>query len=176
LNSPEARRAAIGAILSQLKYLAPPERQARVDCVAEQAGAELPRDLMMDDEQLRELAAAGMGIGAHTASHPILARLDDATARREIAEGRDRLEAIVRQPVRLFAYPNGRPSVDYSAVHVRMVKELGFAAAVTTAAGAARTGDSPHQLPRFTPWDRTAARWGGRLARNLYTPVEAVPS
>ncbi len=91
------------------------------------------------------------------------------TARREIADGRDVLEAIVRQPVRLFAYPNGKPNVDYPCAHVRMAKELGFVAAVSTAAGAARVGDPLHQLPRFTPWDRTPRRWGARLARNLFT-------
>ena len=53
-----------------------------------------------------------------------------------------------------------------------MVKDLGFAAAVSTSAGAARVGDSLYQLPRFTPWDRTPARWGVRLARNLFTRIE----
>lgn len=172
LSSPEARRAAIGAIIARLKYLPLPERQAQVERVAAQSAAVLPDDLMMSEEQLRSVAAAGMGIGAHTVSHPILSRLDDAAARREIAEGRDMLQAVVRQPIRLFAYPNGRPNVDYTAVHVRITKELGFTGAVSTAPGAARPGDSPYQLPRFTPWDRTAARWGVRLARNFFTRVE----
>jgi peptidoglycan/xylan/chitin deacetylase (PgdA/CDA1 family) len=172
VGSPQARRTAIGAIIAELKYLPPEERLARVERIAAQAAATLPDDLMLSGDQLRSLAAAGMGIGGHTVSHPILAGLDDATARREIADGRDMLEGIVRQPVRLFAYPNGKPNVDYTAAHVRMTKELGFAAAVSTAPGAARAGDSPYQLPRFTPWDRTPARWGGRLARNLFTRVE----
>jgi peptidoglycan/xylan/chitin deacetylase (PgdA/CDA1 family) len=128
----------------------------------------------MTGDQVRSLAAAGMGVGGHTVSHPILARLDDAAARREITGGREVLEAIVRQPVRLFAYPNGRPDVDYRAAHVRMTRELGFVAAFSTAAGAARMGDSIHQLPRFTPWDPTPRRWAARLARNLFTRVATV--
>jgi peptidoglycan/xylan/chitin deacetylase (PgdA/CDA1 family) len=172
IGSPQARRMAISAIIGQLKYLPLEERQARVERIAAQSAAALPDNLMLSTEQLRSLAAAGMGIGGHTVSHPILTALDDATARREIADGRDLLEGIVRQPVRLFAYPNGKPNVDYTAAHVRMTKELGFAAAVSTAPGAARAGDSPYQLPRFTPWDRTPARWGGRLARNLFRRVE----
>ncbi|MGH8851496.1 MAG: polysaccharide deacetylase family protein [Casimicrobiaceae bacterium] len=172
IGSPQQRKVAIGAILALLKYLPRDERQARVDTIAAQAKVALPDDLMMTGDQLRSVAAAGMTIGGHTVTHPILARLDEAAARREIADGRDALEAIVRQPVRLFAYPNGKPDVDYAGAHVRMAKQLGFAAAVSTAAGAAQRGDPLHQLPRFTPWDRSTARWGLRLARNLFTRIE----
>jgi peptidoglycan/xylan/chitin deacetylase (PgdA/CDA1 family) len=110
-----------------------------------------------------------MAIGSHTVSHPILSRLDAASARREMADGRDALEAIVRQPVMLFAYPNGKPGTDYTAAHVQIARELGMSAAVSTARGAARGGDSVHELPRFTPWGRTPSRWGWRLAGNFFT-------
>lgn len=172
IGSAQQRKAAIGAILGLLKYLPQQERQSRVDAIAAQAGVTLPGNLMMTSDQLRSLAAAGMGIGGHTVSHPILARIDETAARREIADGRDALQAIVRQPVKLFAYPNGRPDVDYGAMHVRLAKELGFIAAFSTAAGAARAGGPLHELPRFTPWDVTPTRWGMRLARNLFTRVE----
>ena len=70
----------------------------------------------------------------------------------------------------LFAYPNGRPGVDYAPdVHPGMVRELGFDAAVSTHWGAARAGADCYQLPRFTPWDRGRVRFGLRLARNLLT-------
>jgi peptidoglycan/xylan/chitin deacetylase (PgdA/CDA1 family) len=172
LTSTEERRAAIAAVIGRLKYLPPHERQARVDKIALQSAVALPDNLMMTHEQLRSVAAAGMGIGGHTASHPILASLDEAAATREISGGREALEGIVRQPVTLFAYPNGKPGVDYTAKHVQIAKALGFAAAVSTAAGAARAGDSRLELPRFTPWDRTATRWGARLVRNLFTQVK----
>jgi peptidoglycan/xylan/chitin deacetylase (PgdA/CDA1 family) len=172
IGSAQQRKAAIGTILGLLKYLPQEERQLRVDAIAAQAGVALPQDLMMSSDQLRSLAAAGMGIGGHTISHPILARIDETAARREIADGRDALQTIVRQPVKLFAYPNGRPNIDYGALHVRLARELGFVAAVSTAAGAARAGGPLHELPRFTPWDLTPTRWGLRLARNLFTRVE----
>ena len=166
IASMQQRRAAIELIVAQLKYLPQGERQTRVDAMAAQSVG-LPDDLMMTRAQLRGLAAAGMGVGGHTMTHPILARLDEDSARREIAEGREALEGIVRQPVRLFAYPNGKPDIDYTAVHVRMAKDLGFAAAVSTALGAARAGDSLYELPRFAPWGRTPARFGVRMAANL---------
>jgi peptidoglycan/xylan/chitin deacetylase (PgdA/CDA1 family) len=164
----EARRAAISALLAALKYRSADERQGLAHAIAAACGASLSgRSLMLNRDQLRELAASGMGIGAHTVTHPILANLDAAAAESEIAESRDTLEGLLRQPVGLFAYPNGKPGVDYRALHVEIVRRLGFAGAVTTAWGAARPGDSVLELPRFTPWDRTVRRYGLRLARNL---------
>src|SRR5262249_207294 len=112
------------------------------------------------------------GIGGHTATHPILAALEESAARREIVEGRDVLQGIVRQPVRLFAYPNGKPNVDYSAVHVRMIKALGFAAAVSTAPGAARAETSSWGLGRFSEGDGRGGGGGIRLGRNLFKPAD----
>ena len=131
---------------------------------------------MMRAEGVRRLAAAGMGIGAHTVTHPILAVVDDATARQEIRASRETLEAIVRQPVRLFAYPNGKPGPDYRRRDVDLVRSLGFDAAFSTAWGAARREDERFELPRFTPWDRTPARWALRLARNLSHPIQRAPA
>jgi peptidoglycan/xylan/chitin deacetylase (PgdA/CDA1 family) len=107
---------------------------------------------MLTSSQLEKLADESMEIGGHTMSHPILVRTSPREAEREIAEGRARLEAIVRKRVRLFAYPNGEPVRDYDA-HVTLIKRLGFDAAFSTAWGVARAGSDTYHLPRFTPWD-----------------------
>jgi len=167
IATPEQRKEVIGRLLSGFKYLPLPERQARADSLAALTGAPLQTNLMMTSEQICELARAGMGVGGHTMTHPILATLDPQAAMREIAGGREFLEGLLRQPVRLFAYPNGTPDTDYGRAHVGMVKDLGFSAAVSTASGASRSGESPFELPRFTPWGGTRFRWGIRLAQNL---------
>lgn len=167
------RRAAIGPALGACKYLAPDVRQQTVDALAAQAGVTLPRDLMMGSAQVQALHRAGMAIGGHTVSHPILARVDAAAARREIVGGKQWLENLLQAPVTAFAYPNGRPGRDYLAEHVAMAREAGFDVAVSTASGAARAASDAHQLPRFTPWDRTPAKFGLRLARNLMGGPEA---
>ena len=169
ITDPRSRRKTMSILLRELKYLPAALRQTRVEQVVASAGVALPDDLMMTRAQLRMLADAGMGIGAHTVSHPILARLDANEARREIAQGRDELEAIAGRKVSLFAYPNGSPDRDYRREHVEIVRALGFDAAFTTAAGAATFGDSLLELPRFTPWDRTPARSALRMMRNLST-------
>jgi peptidoglycan/xylan/chitin deacetylase (PgdA/CDA1 family) len=164
-----ARRVAACALIDAIKYRPADEREMLVEELRRRAGVDtLPDDLMMCAGQVRALHRAGMGIGAHTVTHPILAQLDDATARAEVAASRARLEAITGSPVTLFAYPNGRPAVDYSARSVQIVRELGFAGAVSTAWGAADGNSDPFQLPRFTPWDRSRLRFGLRLAGNYY--------
>jgi 2-methylisocitrate lyase-like PEP mutase family enzyme len=71
----------------------------------------------------------------------------------------------------LFAYPNGRPGRDYAPEHAKLVRELGFKAAVSTSWGAARSGHDLYQLPRFTPWDKTPLRFVLRLFRNYSAPI-----
>jgi peptidoglycan/xylan/chitin deacetylase (PgdA/CDA1 family) len=92
--------------------------------------------------------------------------MQPADARREIEESRDRLAAIINEPISLFAYPNGQPGRDYGPQHVRMVREAGFDAAVSTAAGVASSACDLFQLPRFTPWDRRPAKFALRLLLN----------
>lgn len=165
--SPGERHLALGQILPRLKYSPQPEREAAAVEIARRCGTALPDDLMLTSRQLLDLHEAGMTIGAHTVTHPILATLSDEIAMREIAESRRRLEALLRNQVRYFAYPNGRPGKDYKAVHVAMVRDLGFEAAVSTAWGACAPGADPYQIPRFTPWDAGGVRYGLRMARNL---------
>ncbi len=163
-----ARRAALGQLIERVKYLPPEPRVACVDAIAARAEVRPPDDLMMSSGQVRALRAAGMQIGAHTVSHPILATLDEARAADEIGRSRDTLQGLLGEKVGLFAYPNGKPGTDYRPdVHPRLVRELGFESAVSTRWAAARHGDDVFQIPRFTPWDRSRLKFGLRLARQL---------
>jgi peptidoglycan/xylan/chitin deacetylase (PgdA/CDA1 family) len=169
----EDKRKAVGAVLAACKYLPGAQREQAAEAVGKLGGAELPNDLMMSSEQVMAMHRAGMAIGGHTVRHPILATLPPAEARREMQDGKRWLENLIQQPVRAFAYPNGRPGRDYTAEHVALVREAGFDVAVSTAPGAGRKGSDPHQLPRFTPWDRAGWAFGMRLARNLRSAEEA---
>lgn len=163
------RRLAIDNLIGMLKYHDPAERARLAALTGASAGVALPSDLMMTSGQVRELASAGMSVGGHTCSHPILARISDADARREIADGRDVLAGIVKEPIRLFAYPNGKPGRDYGRNHVELVRELGFTAAVSTAPGVAAAGSDRWQLPRFTPWELRPEHFALRLAASRHT-------
>lgn len=162
----EARRRLIRGVIGAIKYLEPGQRAERVASLVERAPVTLPDDLMMTSAQVRKLAQAGMEIGGHTHSHPILASLDDAQAKREIETGKDRLEEMIGAPLRLFAYPNGKPSTDYRLRDRDLVQSLGFEAAVTTQWGTADRSGDLFQLPRFTPWHGSPSRYHLALVRN----------
>ena len=160
------RRSTIFNLIRQLKYLPLETRQEKVDQIKNAIGQALPDNLMLRSEQVREMHMTGMTIGAHTVTHPILARIDGNKARQEIKDGKEKLQAILDKPVSLFAYPNGKPGEDYLPEHVKIVKELGFKAAVSTAWGTSSKTSDIFQLSRFTPWDQTQLRFSLRLIKN----------
>lgn len=169
IASIDEKRSAIEQVLRGIKHRPCAERDEAVESIRLICAGNVPRDLMLATTQLQELREGGMSIGAHTVSHPILARHPDAAARQEIADSRDFLEELLKERVPLFAYPNGKLGRDYLPKHVEMVRELGFTAAVSTNWGVGAEGSDLYQLPRFTPWQRSRLGYCTRLLRN-YLP------
>jgi peptidoglycan/xylan/chitin deacetylase (PgdA/CDA1 family) len=165
IRTPEERGATALRVMLHLRRLPTESRAARVDELASRIGAELPTDLMLTSEQLVELHQAGVEIGAHTMTHPILARISDVSAADEIRGSRDRLQSLTRAPVVGFAYPNGLPGVDYYRAHVEAVRHAGYSYAVTTAKGCASADADYFQLPRILPWGNHPARFALRLIK-----------
>jgi peptidoglycan/xylan/chitin deacetylase (PgdA/CDA1 family) len=166
VGSDEEKRSAIDRLIGGIKHLPGERRIEAVARVADSCKAALPDDLMLTRPQIRELRRTGMGIGAHTVTHPILAKSSDAVARREIADSRDFLAEVIGERIGLFAYPNGRIGSDYTASHVAMAETLGFDAAFATNWGVCTGASDIYQLPRFTPWDVDRRRFGLRLLMN----------
>ena len=107
---------------------------------------------LMNEDELRELAAAGVELGAHTVSHPDMSELGREECLREMVESRDEVTRIAAEPVRTFAYPFCR----YGDAAVAAAAEAGFDAAVTCHG----RGDwSPHTMQRamITGKDGTAS-------------------
>jgi len=71
---------------------------------------------------------AGFAIANHSLTHPNLAQIPIDAARREISEGRDRLQQYFAEPVLGFAYPYG----SYSEAVIAAVHEAGHVYARTT--------------------------------------------
>jgi peptidoglycan/xylan/chitin deacetylase (PgdA/CDA1 family) len=61
----------------------------------------------LSTDELREMAAAGHVIGAHTRTHPVLTALIPDAAREEIRASKAELESLLQRPVEHFAYPFG---------------------------------------------------------------------
>jgi peptidoglycan/xylan/chitin deacetylase (PgdA/CDA1 family) len=153
---------AIDNILRTIKHLDPAVRSTRVQAIQSRVGS-LPDDLMLTDQQIQSLATSGVVIGAHTVNHPILASISNDAAHGEIQASKSYLEALLQQPVEVFAYPNGKPGQDYAEEHSAMVRALGFKAAVSTHWGVSTRSSDRYQLPRFTPWDRQELKFALRL-------------
>ncbi len=96
---------------------------------------------MMTVDELRELDAAGIELGAHTVHHADLSALGEDDCLREMVESRERLEEIVQTPVRTFAYPYCL----YGPVALEAAVKAGFEAAVT---GEGRGSWSPLEMKR----------------------------
>ena len=176
IDTVASHRAAIDAVITQVKHAAVTRRAELVDEIRRRYPPATERSLMMSETQIKALHAAGMEIGAHTVSHPILLRLDPTASQREIVQSRADLEAIVAAPVTSFAYPNGRPGFDYEALHVAQARTAGFKYALTTSWGCIHADSDRWQLPRVAPWDRTSVRFAARLALTYRDTQPAVAS
>jgi peptidoglycan/xylan/chitin deacetylase (PgdA/CDA1 family) len=140
-SNKESRTAVVNNWLGRLKKLPDREKWAAV--------RELPRlldvsiseetfaGLHLNWEQVRTMAAAGIEMGAHTQSHPILTRIAPEEARLEVEGSKKRVEAEINQPVTLFAYPNGLPT-DFNGTLQAILTQVGFKAAFTLVPGPTR--------------------------------------
>jgi peptidoglycan/xylan/chitin deacetylase (PgdA/CDA1 family) len=167
IGSIDEKKAAIAELIAQIKYRPFDERVTVTEQIAQLARVSLPQNLMMTSQEVKALRQSGMQIGAHTISHPILARLTHEQAHLEVQSSKTFLEQLLGERVGLFAYPNGKPGEDYSPQSVEIVRGLGFDAAVSTTWGYSGAGDDMFQIRRFTPWDKTKLKFGVRLLMNL---------
>jgi peptidoglycan/xylan/chitin deacetylase (PgdA/CDA1 family) len=113
--------------------------------------------------QLRECAAAGVGIGGHSRSHADLRRCDDAALEREVRGCREDLEDLLGQPVTTYAYPFGH-------VNARVrnaVAAAGYTTAVTTSRRWARPETDGLLIPRNIIEDLDAATFDAALNGGL---------
>ena len=163
LSSTIERKKAIYSILRNIKYMPLEERNNTVNKLADIVGEELPDDMMMTTNQVHALGNQGMEIGAHTVNHPILASLSPDSAESEIVGSKQSLEEITGYEINAFAYPNGKPGVDYIRENVDAVRRAGFRVSVSTAWGYASNHSDVLQLPRVGSWDNSPFRFGIRM-------------
>ena len=137
-RTPAEKTAAFRSLYRRLR--AGPEHELRevIARLAASAGVEaaaLPAALCLNWAEVRALAHHPLcTIGAHTVTHPMLAKHEAAVARAEMAVGRRTLEEMIGLPVRHVAYPVGDPS-SAGPREDAIAAELGFSSAVTTRPG-----------------------------------------
>ncbi len=165
--------AEIPALLDRVKTLPGTQREDWLNRLGASTGAgrapaAAAADQWMTWRMARELLAAGMTVGGHTVSHPILARLDEDAQRAEVVACRARLEAELGIPMRWFSYPNGDGG-SFDARTRAIVAEAGAELAFAFHAGFVRRSDAwdPYALPRIAVGPRTA---GAAFAATVTLP------
>jgi peptidoglycan/xylan/chitin deacetylase (PgdA/CDA1 family) len=140
LDTCEQRLRASNQVFDALLTVNNDERLNRMDVLSKMLGVELPPSpplklSPLSWAEIREMASNGVTFGAHTRTHPILSRLDDADALREEIEGcKLGIEEQLGQPVLHFAYPNGKVA-DFNKRTVEATRRAGFLTAVTSERG-----------------------------------------
>jgi peptidoglycan/xylan/chitin deacetylase (PgdA/CDA1 family) len=126
-----------------------------VDALAARVGQDeralAPGTRLMDWEEVRALADAGVDVGGHTVTHAALPLLSPRRARREVEGCRDAIAARLGRAPRHFCYPNG---VHTPAVRA-LVARCGFEGAVTTEDRENVRGGDPLLLRRKMIWENT---------------------
>jgi len=137
--TPAAKRAAFSRLHDWLRGL-PGEHdvQREVTALCARYGVDetaISRELCLSWEELKPFAEDPLiTIGAHTITHCNLAKQPDDLADREIAEGRERIEAALQRPVLHLAYPYGDKTAAGTR-EFRRARAAGFKTAVTTRPG-----------------------------------------
>lgn len=99
--------------------------------------------------ELREMAESGFEIGAHTFSHPNLARLEKGELEAEITRSKEIIEQQLERPVTVMAYPFGLPRAHLNADVTAAVKEAGYQSAAAVLYRPVHPDDDPFAIPRF---------------------------
>jgi peptidoglycan/xylan/chitin deacetylase (PgdA/CDA1 family) len=154
-GSPAEKQAAWDRIYWALRSGPEEAMRAEIDRLAAGQGVDLgafSRDLCMRWDELAELAKDPLvEIGAHTVTHPMLAKHPEDVAWAEMAESRRAIREKLGIDARHFAYPVGNPDAA-GPREFALAAELDFETAVTTMPGhlTAAHAASATSLPRVS--------------------------
>lgn len=151
----------VAALKYLLNFRLPEELRGRIlnDLFAARLGDEraFARELYLSWDEARALQDAGMVIGGHSHRHVALATLDEPAQRHDLTTCAHLLHARLKpQPLWPFSYPYGKPGDSFGDETVRLVAELGFCCAFTTAVGDNAPGQERFSLRRTDTNDVTA--------------------
>ncbi len=144
-------------LLGWMRSLGPEDLSAAINDLCKRYSVDLAaisRDAFMGWDDLAKLAAdPNVTIASMTVNSPVLTSLRDAAAAREISMGRAVARSAFHRDVLHFAYPFG-DRASFNRQHVMLVREAGFASAVTALPGIveAEGRSNLHALPRIA-WD-----------------------
>lgn len=119
-------------------------------------GIPFPHDVQIEQylrpntpQQIRDIAAAGFDIGAHTRRHPNLGRLHDSRRiHDEVIVARNELQDLVGQPVKYFAFPYGVPTA-LNATAFQLARDTGLSGVCSAYGGYNFRSVDPFHIQRI---------------------------
>jgi peptidoglycan/xylan/chitin deacetylase (PgdA/CDA1 family) len=129
--------AAAAALVGVVKNTRGLDLERFLDEVQERTEVELDEareaeGLLMNWEQIRALRRAGMAIGSHSYSHPILSLSENPAASEEMARSKAEIEAQLNERICSIAYPVGR----FTEETKRLARQAGYDVAYSYRGGA----------------------------------------
>jgi len=120
-------------------------------------------------EQVHAMQSAGVSIGSHTVSHPVVSRLSETEMKNELEDSKKRLEKKLTCPVLDFAFPFGH-SEDCGSAALGLLDDLGYRSGVTTVSGANTRRSNPFSLHRVQVDEQhTLAQFALLLNQHLFS-------
>lgn len=117
----------------------------------------------LTEDMIREMAANGMEIGSHTATHLDLSTLTGGELTAQLVNSKEILESITGREITQLCYPSGR----YKDEVLQVAKDAGYLCAVTTDYGYASTSRGMFLLMRF----RVNRGCSVSYLKNILTPL-----
>lgn len=107
----------------------------------------------MNWDMARKLEDQGIHFAPHSVSHNILSRLSQKTVEWEIKQSWQTISNELKNPLKVFCYPSGRP-IDFGSREIEVLKNTGYLGAVSAASDFVKyeknnSGDQMYSLPRI---------------------------
>ena len=146
------RETAIRTVLRAFKKVSAEDSRLILDFVAEHSGTSRASGRIvapwMTWDNLREMVANNMDVGAHTVTHPILSRLSPQDQFQEIHRSKQRLEEMLNRPVNAFSYPVGQ-SDSFDGSSRQLLDQSGIRWAFSFYGGYTNGKFDPYDLQRI---------------------------
>lgn len=143
-----------------------------IETAAERSGVALGGRRNVNRAEVEAMRASGLvTFGAHTLDHPILANETDEEAHAQVVGSVRRLGALLGEPVRHFAYPNGDEGLDFGPREKALLAGCGVTAAFSAYAGFFGPRSDPYAIPRAGLSGSPREGWARIAAKLLLTPA-----
>jgi peptidoglycan/xylan/chitin deacetylase (PgdA/CDA1 family) len=158
---------AVQATLDELKRLGRDARFQTIDAIAEWVGdssTEATDRVFMTWDEAREMSRAGIDMGSHTQTHPILTELTEPDIDAELRHSKQMIEQETGQAVTLLSYPDGC----FSDCVRRIAEEIGYSYAVQTRRDLAVGPNDRYAIPRIKIEESHSLGLNGRFSGSAY--------